>query len=114
MYCLDTNIVVDILRGDSSLRSKLDEMSEIFDVFITSISLCELYRGAYGHSNPEEKIKILEEFISNFDLLTLEKESCDEFGKVYKNLEKKGSVVKEFDLMIACIVKTKSILLILE
>lgn len=112
MYCLDTNIVIDILRGDSSLKSKVDKMQEMFDIFITNISLCELYRGAYGHFSQEKKIRILEEFISNFGLLTLDKGSCEEFGRTYIELEKSGKLVGDFDLMIASIVKSKNLILI--
>lgn len=112
MYCFDTNIIIDILRGDVSLGSKLEKMKGISDVFITTISLCELYRGAYGHSNREEKIRLLNQLVSNFNLLSLEQESCEEFGRSYKILEEKGSTTKDFDLMIASIVKSNGFVLV--
>lgn len=113
MYCVDTNIIIDILRGDKNLGLKIENMSlsgKLF--FITPITLCELYLGAYGHINPNEKIAEVESFISNFDFLNFNKESCKEFGKLNSKLRKKGKTASDFDLMIAAIVKSNNLILI--
>ncbi|MEK6824773.1 MAG: type II toxin-antitoxin system VapC family toxin [Nanoarchaeota archaeon] len=112
MYCLDTNVIIDIFRGDASLKSKLEKMYETFDIFVTTTSLCELYRGAYGHTKSEEKLKMLEQFISSFNIVSLDKDSCRVFGESYKKLAKTGSATKDFDLMIASIVKTNDFILV--
>ncbi len=113
MYCLDTNIVIDIIRGDEKLAMRLQDILDFGnEVFITTISLCELYKGAYGHVKSDEQIKIVDEFVSNFDLLSLDKESSREFGNSYKLLENEGRITKEFDLIIASIVKVNGLTLI--
>ncbi|MEK6844580.1 MAG: type II toxin-antitoxin system VapC family toxin [Nanoarchaeota archaeon] len=113
MYCLDTNIIVDILRGDRLLAEKVDNTFEKgFDIFITPISLCELYRGAYGHQNSAKKVEELNAFIFNLRIIGFDIESCKEFGKEYSRLNKIGKQTKEFDLLIACIVKVNELILV--
>jgi tRNA(fMet)-specific endonuclease VapC len=113
MYCLDTNIVVDIFRGDKNLGNKVDNlMLSGTDFFITSITLCELYRGAYGHHNSQEKINEIDSFISNFFILDLDSESCKDFGEVYQRLKKSRKLIGEFDLIIGVVVKSRDLILV--
>ncbi len=112
MYCLDTNVIVDVLRGDEKLKEKFEMASNDYKLFITPITLCELFRGAFGHAKAEDKIRILELFISNFYLLEFDISACKEFGRFCLNLKNIGRKVNEFDLMIASIVKVNNLILI--
>ena len=113
MYCFDTNIIIDIFRGDNDLKAKLEKFSNtLTDVFLTPITLCELYKGAYLHHNPIEKIREIEDFLSSFTLLEFDQEAAKKFGKEYSKLSKMGKLISEFDLMIACIVKMHDLILI--
>jgi predicted nucleic acid-binding protein len=113
MYCFDTNIIIDIFRGDESLRSKLKKIIvSSVEVFITPITLCELYKGAYLHHNPIEKIKEVDDFVSSFGIIDFTLESAKYFGKEYARLSKIGKLTSEFDLMIACITKINELVLI--
>src|SRR3989344_4356243 len=88
MYCVDTNIIVDIMRGDTALAIKIDEMtSSGVNFLITPITLCELYRGAFLHINPDKKLQEVESVIANFQSL-------------------------DFDLMIASLVKSNNLILV--
>lgn len=112
MFCIDTNVVIDIFRGDESLKLKVQKLSVLGSVVITPITLCELYKGAYAFYNSESKIKEVDEFINNFDLVLLDQLSCNEFGKIYSELKKKGKIIGEFDIIIAAIVKTNNLILV--
>lgn len=113
MYCIDTNIIIDILRGERDVLTKVDKLLlSSTDVFITAITLCELYKGAYGHINPDKKIAEVKSFISNFGLLSLDEKSCEEFGKLGSEVKKNGKIVSEFDLIIAAIVRSNNLTLI--
>ena len=57
MYCLDTNVIIDIFRGDEKIISKIEKYWNE-KIFITSITLCELYKGVYGNKKIKEKLKI--------------------------------------------------------
>jgi len=52
MYCLDSNIVIDYIKGDRIIKDKIDRLGTL--VFITSITLCELFKGAYLSLNAEK------------------------------------------------------------
>lgn len=113
MYCLDTSILVDIIRGDQVLGDKIDNlMGEGIIFYITPITLCELYRGAYGHAQKENKLAEINSFITNFGLLDLDSISCDYFGKTYSILKKSGKMTGEFDLIIASITLANDLILI--
>ena len=106
MYCLDTNIIIDILRGDEALRKKVKDVSESGeDIYLTPITICELFRGAYGHARFEEKLHEVEFFISSCFLIDFNILASKEFGKMHYQLEKSGKIVGDFDLMIAAIAK---------
>ena len=82
MYCLDTNIIIDIFRGDEKVISKIEDIWGK-SIFITSITACELYKGAYGHKNSEDKIKIVNEFIKNVEIVSDEFELNGDLVKIY-------------------------------
>ena len=99
MYCLDTNIVIDIFRGDEKLKDKINDIRGSENIFISSITLCELYKGAFSFFKPEEKIKDIDNL-------------CKEYGKIHSGLKKRGNLFNDFDLIIAAIVKSNDLTLI--
>ena len=65
---LDTNILIEILKGNQDIVQKLESFD--FTYAISSISAMELY---YGAINKAELFK-LQKFISLFEVLELDKE----------------------------------------
>jgi len=111
MYCIDTNIAIDFLRGESEVIKKLSLLREE-GIYMTSISLCELFKGVFLSSKSESNLKIVEAFIESNGILDLDKESSREFGNLFSRLNKIGKMIPEADLMIASIVKANNIALI--
>jgi len=111
MYCLDTNVVIGLFRGDKKV---LEFIEGIWDdgVFVTSITACELYKGAYGHINFDKKVRIVNDFLTSVVVLSEDKNSCREFGIMWQKLKKKGLQVGDFDCIIASIVKLKGLTLV--
>ena len=60
---LDTNILIEILKGDKKTISKVESFSK--ELSISSISAMELFYGALNNS----EVKKLEKFISLFDII---------------------------------------------
>ena len=113
MYCIDSNIAIDVFRGDKILAKKLDEaMNSNRPVCLTHITVCELFKGAFLHFNFEKKLEEVNEFVSSFDAINLSLESSREFGRLYKKLKEAGRLIPEFDIMIAAIVKSKNLILV--
>ncbi|MBS3080274.1 type II toxin-antitoxin system VapC family toxin [Candidatus Pacearchaeota archaeon] len=111
MYCLDTYIILDIFKGDDALKTKIEKINDAV-IFISVITLCELYKGAFAYHDPENKVKEVDEFINSFNLTIMDENSCREFGKGYSKLKKLGKLIPEFDLILASIVKTNNLVLI--
>ena len=114
MYCLDTNLVIDIFRGkDPNLKSKIEYIKSLGSGFaITTITLCELYKGAFLSSNKEQSIAQVNAFLESVSLYTQNKLSCLLFGQDFALLKDKGMQTEEADLMIASISKANNCILV--
>lgn len=107
MYCLDTNIVIDILNGDYGIIGKFKTI-ESEKIFLTPITLFELFKV----SDNEEEYRIIEEFVSQFYILDFNIETSKTFGRMFRNLKKIGKMIPEEDLMIASFVKHNNLILL--
>lgn len=113
MYCLDTNIAIDHLRGDLAVSKKLQQLQSIgVELAITSITLCELYKGAYLSEREEENLTAIGVFLGAVLILFQNKPSCIIFGRDCAVLHRKGTPTQEKDLMIASICKANNCALI--
>ncbi len=112
LYCLDTNIIIDIFRGDDTLKTRLIELSNIHTFSITPIALSELFRGAYLAQNQQEMLALIENFIQGVALLSFDTNTCKLYGQKYSELKKHGKLTSEFDLMIGCIALAHNAVLI--
>jgi tRNA(fMet)-specific endonuclease VapC len=112
MYCLETSVIIAILRGDEEIREKANVLLGEFEVFITTITLCEIYKGIHKSHRKEFQTKIINELLESAEVIGLTKESCEEFGNIYYSLSNDGSIIPEPDMMIASIVKIGDLTLV--
>jgi predicted nucleic acid-binding protein len=57
MVCLDTSVLVALIRKDGAALDGLrTEAERGGTVSTTTVNLCELYAGAYGSSEPEKEL----------------------------------------------------------
>lgn len=112
MYCLDTNIAVDFLRGDKFIINKVQNLVSENDVFLTSVSLCELFKGAYLSSRSDKELSIISEFVESIGIVDLDIHTSKIFGKEYVRLSKIGKMIPEFDLMIVCTAKAHGLIFV--
>ncbi|MBI3033361.1 type II toxin-antitoxin system VapC family toxin [Candidatus Woesearchaeota archaeon] len=101
-YCLDTNVIVDIFRGDISLTKQFQELSEE-DVSLCGPVLAELYKGAYLSSKQEESIRFIQSFIQDMGWQEFNKTASQLYGNFFAELKIKGKPTQDSDLMIASI-----------
>jgi predicted nucleic acid-binding protein len=105
MYCLDTNIIIAFFRGVKPIIEKIREISATHSLAITTITLCELYKGAYLSERKEKSINEILALLSSVELIEFTEDACHWFGEEYFRLHKEGKVPQEADLMIASIAK---------
>lgn len=100
--CLDTDFIIDAMRGKKEAAGFLldNEGKAVFA--ITMISLFELYRGAFGSSRKGD-ISAVDNLKNSFEILNLSEESVRLAGRVMAELRKKGEVIDFKDLFIGTI-----------
>lgn len=102
--CLDTDILIDFLRGDNTTVEKIKELEEEFVLATTTINLFELYYGAFKSKKSEKNVKSVNKLAERLELLKFTDKSAEISGRIIAELEKKGRLVDFRDAMIAGIV----------
>ena len=102
MYCLDSDVVIAHFRGDASIKERFNSISSR-ELFITPITLCELYRGAFLSSNLEKNKLLVERLLERANVLNFDLQACEIFGNAYKTLKRSGKLTQDNDLMTASI-----------
>lgn len=99
-YLIDTDWVIDFLKGKKETFDKLSELYES-GLAISVISLSELYEGVYGSTNKEKHLTSLEAFLNGITVLDVNDKIAELFGQERARLLKSGKLIDNFDLMIA-------------
>lgn len=110
MYCLDTNIIIDFFRGDKKIINLIHENDGY--LYITPITLCELYRGVHSSKNPDHDISVIDNFLISVQMLQFNSIACKIYGHLCMQLKRKGRMMQNPDCMIASIVKARDLILI--
>lgn len=101
-YLLDTSVLIDFFRNKLEaveLISKLVEESFAISV----ITFAEYLLGAYKTANYKANIDLFEKFISQnqIQVINIDQEIADVYAAESANLEKSGSKLSGFDMLIA-------------
>ena len=101
-FLLDTNIVIDFLRGKKSIVEKIGKILP-HGIGISAVSLAELYHGAYKSLRPKYNLTKVDEFISvpGISVVDLDKQIAKHYGKMLAELESGGIKLAEIDMLIA-------------
>lgn len=100
MYLIDTDWIVDYLKGKSKT---VETLQNLFDkgLYVSMISFAEIYEGIVDAKNKEELTKALENFLSGVITLNITDDICKKFGEIRNTLRKKGELISDFDILIA-------------
>jgi len=99
-YLIDTDWIIDFLKGEKKVVEKLTSLIDE-GLGISIISLAELYEGIYGSASPEKQQKGLNDFLTVVTVIGIDDDICKIFGKLRMNLRKQGKLIDNFDLLIA-------------
>ncbi|MDI6839548.1 MAG: type II toxin-antitoxin system VapC family toxin [bacterium] len=112
-YVLDTNIITAILKGDEKVKRKVQRVViEGEEIYINGISYYEIKRGllAAKATSQLEKFHIL---CKKFGLILLDTQSVfDEAAEIYANLQQRGKLIEDADILIASTTKTSNLILV--
>ncbi len=109
----DTDYLIKILRNDKEtikqLKSLLEQPNELF---ITHVTLWELYQGVYKSSRVEFNLKQAEELIQFFTIIPFTQAIANRFGFLINDLRKKGTPIGVLDTLIASVALEKDLPLV--
>ncbi len=104
MVCLDTSVLVSLIRKDQAAIDGLTAEAERGGtVSTTVVNLCELYSGAYGSKNPQKELAKVQDLVSDLGLLELDAGSAKRYGELVNDTTLKRAPIGDFDLIIASI-----------
>ncbi len=102
MTCLDTDFIISVLRGEKNALIKLEEMEKRQEILsITSISAAELLKGAYNSREPKKEVPKIIAYLNSLNVLEFDVECANIFARIWYNLKKDGTMISEFDILVA-------------
>jgi tRNA(fMet)-specific endonuclease VapC len=115
MICLDTNAVIDVLNNASSLVRLRIHRTIGMDrhIAISSIVLFELRYGAMKSARPERNVRRIADFlVGPIAVLPFEPGDAEEVGDIRAAVERAGTSIGPYDLLIAAQARRRGALLV--
>lgn len=121
-YLLDTNHCIYLLNGTSkkppyfsSQESKMIEAvrrAPSDSIFISEVTLGELYLGAFKSQHREKNLKKIYHLRLIVVVVPVDENVWKLFGKTKATLQKQGKIIDDLDLLIACTAEIKGFVLV--
>lgn len=98
-YLLDTNVIVEHLRGKREIDVLLIKKGSAISV----ISQAELYYGVHKSKKLTQNLRKIKQMLEDLriDIIHFNEDILNVYGRIKVNLETKGHRLDEFDLLIA-------------
>jgi tRNA(fMet)-specific endonuclease VapC len=115
MICLDTNAVIAVLNDQSSpVRRRIEAATGLGETFaLSAVVLFELRYGAAKSGRPERNTRRIDDFLAGpIDVLTFGLEDADEAGDIRAALERAGTPIGPYDILIAAQARCRDALLV--
>jgi tRNA(fMet)-specific endonuclease VapC len=107
MACLDTTVLIDLVRPNLQLKHralvKIEQLSAAGQIIATTrFNLAELYLGIELSANPQKNYRQVNEIFQYLDLvLEFNDSSAQTFGRIASHLRRIGRPGGDFDMLIA-------------
>lgn len=111
MYLLDTDIVIYSLKGHSTVKKNLERnLQETLKISI--ITLMELYYGAYKSQKVVSNLGKIKRIEDAIEIISLGRESAEIFAMLKADLQKTGTPLDDFDLILAACALSYGLILV--
>ncbi|MBL8156559.1 MAG: type II toxin-antitoxin system VapC family toxin [Anaerolineae bacterium] len=107
-YLLDTVIVAGYFNRDQAIHGRLLEAT----VYISSITVGELYYGAYNSGKVTSNLQNIRRFVELVTVLVCDAATADHYGQVKRALRVLGKPIPENDIWIAATALQHSLTLV--
>jgi len=99
-HLLDTDICIYWLNGHPEIREQALTVG-LSNLSISSITVAELYFGAYNSNRIEQNLARAEQFVGAIAIIPPTPSTLKTFGELKATLRRSGQPVADFDLLIA-------------
>jgi predicted nucleic acid-binding protein len=103
MVCLDTDILIALIRERRDAISFLASLDESEPLSTTFVSSCELLEGACLSSDVGKELDRVKKVSAALKILLPTAATAEKFGSLSAELKKNGAPIGNFDVLIACI-----------
>lgn len=102
---LDTDILIDILRGNTETTQKIQTLENQYTpLTTTAINAFELHHGAWKTDNPPRNLQAVETLLNRLTTLSFTPNAAATAGKILASLETEGQTIGFRDTFIAATV----------
>src|SRR5262245_421033 len=115
MICLDTNAIIAALNDRTSpVRARIDAAIRLkHPLAVSSIVLFELWYGAAKSARPDRNAQRIADFLAGpIDILAFEPADAEEAGYIRAALERAGTPIGPYDLLVAAQARRRDALLV--
>ena len=99
-YLIDTNKIIDYLKGTSQTVYLLQSFKKE-GLCVSVISLGEILEGIEGQPNEGRRRAELAAFLSGTRVLEVDRKVIERFASARSRLRRKGQLIDNFDILIA-------------
>ena len=110
-YLIDTNIIIYSLKNDLTVNEKFKETANI-PKSISVITYGELVYGAKKSKHVERSLATAYRIADLFPIIDITKSIMDIFAEIKSNLERKGNVIEDMDILIAATALSHNLILV--
>jgi tRNA(fMet)-specific endonuclease VapC len=110
-YLIDTNIIIYSIKGNSFVNDNFLK-NENIPKSISVITYGELLFGAKKSQNYEKNIAVVYRIKELFPIIDIDKAIIETFSELKANMQKAGTPIEDFDLLIASTALTMNSILV--
>jgi tRNA(fMet)-specific endonuclease VapC len=112
VYLVDTDIVIYWLTAKYPQIQQRIAQLDSSRIFISAITVAELYFGAYNSSKPQENCALLSDLLSDVRVVVFDTEAGSHFGQLKAKLKQSGQIINDSDLFIAATALSRQLILV--
>jgi len=110
-YMLDTDVSIYVLKNrPPELRDLFNERSE--NICLSSVTVAELLYGAEKSERRDHNLSVIEDFTAHLDVVAFGEKAAGHYGDIRADLERKGTPIGPYDLMIAGHARSEGLVLV--
>jgi tRNA(fMet)-specific endonuclease VapC len=100
---VDSDIIIDYLRGKDKASKLIKKHQEKHSVETTDINVFELYHGAYKSEKTNRNLSNLKGFLNRIRVHSTSEDSMELAGKIAAELEDSGEKIGAKDILISSV-----------